>query len=259
MDDAAATDDRLAPIPLAYYVDAYVAAKRKTGQLGTSGARRARRNFYLFCRLVPEDPRRVRRQHIEHFLERPDVIASHHTDLMNLRGWFDYLVFRGVVSANPTAGVDPPTKTLARRALVRDEATIVADALDRGVLDARSALIISLMFSEGVRRCEIARIRLEDIDYEARRIKVRGSGGSGLVTRAVAISDRTERILALYRATMNRRRGPLVANSLSPGQGVTVAHVGVIARRALESLGLKRFGGDGVTPRLLVIAPSAGF
>ena len=58
---------------------------------------------------------------------------------------------------------------------------------------------------------------------------------------------------------MNRRRGPLVANSLNPGCGVTVAHVGVIARRALESLGLKRSGGDGVTPRLLVVAPGAGF
>jgi hypothetical protein len=32
-----------------------------------------------------------------------------------------------------------------------------------------------------------------------------------------------------------------------------VAHVGIIARKALESLGIKRHGGDGVTPRSLLL------
>src|SRR5688500_18873914 len=239
MDDTATVT--LAPIPLAYYVNSFVVAKRITGQLTTGGARRAQRSLHQFCRLAPVDPRQVRREHIDRFLKRPDVAASRRTELATLQSLFDYLVFRAVVSSNPTVEVDSPDRI---RFPVVDTPAVVADALDREILDTRAALVVSLMYFEDARRCEIARMKFEDIDTEASVIKIRGNGGYGAVTRVVPLSARTARVLATYSATVKHRRGPLIANLLKPQRGISAMRIGVIARKALESLGVERAGDD---------------
>ena len=248
------TASGLAPIPLAYYVDTYVAAKRMCGQLGANNARLAQRNLHLFCRFAPADPRLVQQHHIVQFVTRPDVLSSsRRRDMANLRGLFDYLVFRAVVPSNPTIGVEPPRiQAVVPTAQLRDELAIIADALDRNALDSRASLVISLMFGEGLRRCEIARLQLEDVDSDAGVIRIRGKDGYRKIARVLALSDRTARALEAYGATIGRQRGPLIYNYNSPERGVSVAHVGIIARRALESLGIKRSGGDGVTPHSLL-------
>ena len=87
-------------------------------------------------------------------------------------------------------------------------------------------------------------MKFEDIDTAVAVIKIRGNDGHGRITRALQLSDRTSRVLATYKTTLKRSRGPLVGNLLNPERGVTAMRIGVIAHKALESLGVKRAGDD---------------
>ncbi len=63
--------------------------------------------------------------------------------------------------------------------------------------NVRNAAIISLLLSSGVRRSELANIKLADVDLDSRRIKVIGKGGK---LGWLVYSEFTERMLKEYLA-----------------------------------------------------------
>lgn len=107
---------------------------------------------------------------------------------------------------------------------------------------SRNTLIIYLMGVEGLRRVEVMRLNDEDIDYERKRILIRGKGHNGFIYPCDATMDKL--VEYLY------RRGPVEPeNGFSPtiisfsnrrfGKRITRNGLHVIVSKALEAAGVK--------------------
>lgn len=129
-------------------------------------------------------PRRVgaiRREHVEAFIEhllgrsRPATAANRYRSLQQ---FFRWLTEEGEIPASPMARMKPPTVPEEPPAVLRDE------QLDRlwkvtagtGFEERRDRAIIRLLADTGMRRAELAGLRLEDIDQDQRIAYVVGKG-----------------------------------------------------------------------------------
>lgn len=254
----------LAPYPLQALVMVYIASKQRRGVVSKNTARSY--GYYLrdVCRQLPSDPRKVKRKHIQATMEADLSPAMLQKRLGTLRNLFKWLVVEGYVSSDPTEGVEAPKQpALLPRALMRDDSAIVGEAIDSGRLTPRMALMLSLMWSEGLRRIELHRLTVADIDQRARVVRIRGKFGRGEVTRQLPLSERTERALKAHLATAGTAygkwqapvkftpAGPLFPSLNNPKKPVGADRVGVLVSEALYELGIKHGPHDGVSGHVL--------
>ncbi len=94
------------------------------------------------------------------------------TYLVALRAWYRWALREGLVEHDPTALVDGPRldRRLPRPAREVDIATVIAG------VGPQMAAIIAVMSCGGLRCCEIARLRWEDVDLDDGSIFVFGKG-----------------------------------------------------------------------------------
>lgn len=105
--------------------------------------------------------------------ERGNAASTVNLKLTHVRTFFGYMQDEAYVARNPCAGlrslrVDPPPPRAAPTAAV-------VGALGHAPLDVR--VIILLGVQAGLRRAEIAGLRVDDWDPERRQLLVRGKGG----------------------------------------------------------------------------------
>ncbi|HUG29249.1 MAG TPA: tyrosine-type recombinase/integrase [Candidatus Limnocylindria bacterium] len=136
---------------------------------------------FLAARGMPRAVAVVRREHLETFIEdqlarlRPASAANRYRSLQQ---FFRWLVDEGEIRDTPMAKMKPPT--------VPDEPpTVLTDADLAGLWkvtagttfdERRDRAILRLLLDSGIRRAELAGLRLEDVDRDQDVVLVMGKG-----------------------------------------------------------------------------------
>ncbi|RQW61476.1 tyrosine recombinase XerC [Vibrio viridaestus] len=101
-------------------------------------------------------------------------IATH---LSSLRSFFDFLILRGILAANPAKGVSAPKK---QRPLPKnldvDEVAQLLEVKDDDPLAIRDRAMMELMYGAGLRLAELVSINVKDISVSRGEIRVIGKG-----------------------------------------------------------------------------------
>ncbi len=99
------------------------------------------------------------------------------TRLSSLRSFFDFLVLRGELNANPAKGVSAPRK---KRPLPKnldvDEMAQLLEVDNDDPLSVRDRAMMELMYGAGLRLAELVSINVKDVNFGAEEIRVIGKG-----------------------------------------------------------------------------------
>ncbi|MDB1122656.1 tyrosine recombinase XerC [Vibrio algarum] len=99
------------------------------------------------------------------------------TRLSSLRSFFDFLILRGELSANPAKGVSAPKqkKTLPKNLDV-DQMDLLLDVNESDPLSVRDRAMMELMYGTGIRLSEMIGLDVKDISNSHGEIRVIGKG-----------------------------------------------------------------------------------
>jgi integrase/recombinase XerD len=140
----------------------------------------------------------------------PLSIASQRSKLVPLRSFFKWLTRSGQLAANPAAEIDLPRKIrrLPRHVLSADEAERVLAGADTGeTLGLRDRAMMEVLYATGMRRMEIARLEVGDIDMHQCVVLIRE--GKGRKDRLIPLG---ERALHWVRQYLEQSRSRLMWN-----------------------------------------------
>lgn len=114
----------------------------------------------------------------------------------------------------------------------------------------RDRAIVCLMVQLGLRACEIARLEVADWDVTAGTLLVRGKGGH---ERVLPVTARAATELTAYRESLAAPTafGSLICDRITGRHPIAPSTVSRVVSRLLRAAGVKRAGGDGVTPHAL--------
>jgi integrase/recombinase XerC len=105
--------------------------------------------------------------------------ASVGRKLSGARAFMQYLRREGVIEHDPTAAAVAPKldKTIPLH-LSESEVTVLLESIDtRGPLGRRDRAMFELFYASGLRLSELVGVNLEDLDLNARVVRVLGKGG----------------------------------------------------------------------------------
>jgi len=157
-----------------------------------------------------ESPQAVTRDHIEayriHLFNHrkangePLGVRTQSVRLVALRSFFRWLAREGIVAADPSVSLDLPRseRRLPSTILSHDEVeAILALPNITTPLGLRDRAILETLYVTGIRRLELTRLRLRDVDHARQLILVRkGKGGKD---RMVPTGERALAWLLAYR------------------------------------------------------------
>lgn len=232
-------------------VDRYVSGRVARSELAETSAVCIRSTLRQFALMVDVAPSRVDRRHVLRFIGDPSV-GPHRkrARLSQLRVFIEWCCDEGYMRRNPAAGVRPPKlPPLLPRALTQDE----CDRLMAAVADDhRLRLVVLLMLQEGLRRGEVARLELGDIDRRKRTVAIRGKGGRGGVTAVLPLSEQTWRALETYHEAVSAPLwGPVVRSRHDDASPVRPQTITRMVSGALEAAGIKKRARDGKSAHAL--------
>ena len=99
------------------------------------------------------------------------------TRLSSLRSFFDFLILRGEMSANPAKGVSAPRK---KRPLPKnldvDEVGQLLEVNEDDPLSIRDRAMMEMMYGAGLRLAELVSINVKDVSFFSGEISVVGKG-----------------------------------------------------------------------------------
>jgi len=144
-----------------------------------------------------------------------------------LRGFFRYLVRRGVLLLDPAVDLAGPRR---QRTLPRDVPTarqmksLLASPDTESALGKRDLAVLELFYSSGLRNAELCALLLADLDLVARTVFVRkGKGGH---ERLVPIGRKAARALSSYLAVHDALAHRSHGDRLSPDRPLFLNRVG---------------------------------
>lgn len=225
----------------------YVARKAAAGHLNKRSATQVRSRLMDFADHAPSNPRRVYRRHVERWMERPDLRPQYQRSRLSaVRGFCRWCVAEGHMVKDPCAMVPMPKvpPQLPKR-LTHEEAVRLVAVARR---DLRTLLVVLLMLQEGLRRIEVSRLNVEDVDFADRSMTIRGKGGQGRETDALPITEETWRALTAYLAGEGHSHGPLIRNRVRKHGRCAPATISELVREAMVDAGIKRPGDLTRTP-----------
>lgn len=195
---------------------------------------------FLADRGMPREVASLRREHVEAFIEdqlarlRPASAANRFRSIQQLFRW---LVDEGELKESPMARMSPPTVPETPPPVIRkDEFDRLIKTCDGTSFDdRRDKAILYLLWDTGVRRAEIAGLRLEDVDAEHDVIYVLGKGRR---PRTVPFSQKPGKALDWY-IEKTRRTHPAAASEWvwlgRKGRCTDTGIAQMIRRRAAEA------------------------
>jgi site-specific recombinase XerD len=134
---------------------------------------------------MPMEPTRITREHVEAFIDYllherkpPASPATAATRYRGLQAYFKWAAGDDhiITTGSPMRNMKPP-ELPEKKAPILSDATIKAilrACQGDTLLDRRDMAIIRLLLDTGLRRTELAKIKLEDVDLDQQRIKVMG-------------------------------------------------------------------------------------
>lgn len=222
----------------------YVATRKAAGFVNPRSAEQIRYRLWDFADHAPTDPLKVRPRHVEAWMMRPDLAPQYlRARLSALRGFCRWCVARGYMKQDPTLEVPMPKVVESPpKRMTHDEAVALTCAAGH---DIRTALVVSLMLQEAMRRIEVARANVEDIDFAERTLLVRGKGGRGLGTDVIPLSEETWGLLRRYLADEgNPSHGPLIRNRVRNNKRMAASSISDLVRDAMYRAGVKNGPSD---------------
>ncbi|MCE1226674.1 MAG: site-specific integrase [Geobacteraceae bacterium] len=150
-------------------------------------------HWLTWCRVNKVDPGRPTTTHIKGF--RQELVqseAAHATislKLTTIRRFYDGAVSRGLLKTNPVKDIKAPRKRTADAEIIKcltageTERLFEAIPHDHKLKNLRDRAMAALMTLEGLRRIEICRANVEDIEETESgiRILVHGKGNDGYI------------------------------------------------------------------------------
>jgi len=143
--------------------------------------------------------------------------------LATIKSFYRYLMREGLISHNPARSIIAPKhhQSLPRFLTEREVEQIFNNHFD----SLRDRIILELLYDEGLRISELARLNLEDIDFERETIRVNGKGNK---QRIAFLSDRLATLLKVY--VGEAASGPLI-RSIRTGKRLGVRYLRMIVQR----------------------------
>lgn len=137
--------------------------------------------LFVADRGMPDDPTQLTREHIEAFIA--DLLAKHrpataHNRYRALQAFYKWLADEDEIERSPMERMKPPILPEAPPAVLSDgEIARLLKACDgKGFEDRRDAAIIRLFLDTGMRRGELAGLKVDDLDFENNVAVVIGKG-----------------------------------------------------------------------------------
>lgn len=116
--------------------------------------------------------------------------------LSSIRSFYEYLIKKGTVSSSPFKLINSPKKEKKLpNYLQYEEFLDLINTCDETNLGIRNRMILELLFATGVRVSEAVNIKLTDIDFKNREIKIVGKGKK---TRIVYFSKVCQEVMSKY-------------------------------------------------------------
>ncbi|WP_218933575.1 site-specific tyrosine recombinase XerC [Rubripirellula lacrimiformis] len=146
--------------------------------------------------------------------DKPLSFRSQYTHLSSLRAWFKWLARKNYLLFNPASELDLPKlgHRLPKAVLTAGEAEqVLAQPNIAEPLGIRDRAILETFYSTGIRRGELANLRIDDIDSERRTIMIRE--GKGKRDRIIPIGKRALSWITVY---IESARGELLCNQAEP-------------------------------------------
>jgi site-specific recombinase XerD len=137
---------------------------------------------------------------------KPVTFVTYHKNLMP---FFDYAVKNGYIDSNPFANIEKPRlgKSLPK-ALTKQQARVILDAAlhKSAVTDFtryRNHAIYALFLYAGLRKKEVLKLSMHDVDLTNNRLSIREAKGNK--DRMLPVSQKLHKILNRYISARNRR------------------------------------------------------
>jgi len=161
----------------------------------------ARFSRFLAERGMPRTLRAIRREHVEAFIvalqdagQRPATVSIAYR---SLQPFFKWALGEDEIAASPMGRMTPPIVPEEPPAILRnEELKAILDACAGADFDARrDTAIIRLLLDTGMRRAELAGLKLDDIDMDQQVAIVMGKGRR---PRACPFGNKTAQALDRY-------------------------------------------------------------
>ena len=228
-------------------VEPYVRGRVRQGEIVVLTARNHRTVLVQFGRSAKCEVEQLSDRHVRRWLEDFDYLAAstRRNRLATVRTFCRWLHEEGHCPRNAcrrVKGLREPRRV--PRALTSDAVTAVLDACP----DRRARLAVILMVQLGLRRGEVARLQVGDLDLRNRIVVVCGKGGH---QRALHVPEQAYRAILDYLSETGAVAGPMLSSYQFPQRGLVPDTVSAIVRQAMEDSGVKRAARDGVSPHAL--------
>jgi site-specific recombinase XerD len=196
---------------------------------------------------MPTTARAVRREHVESYIAaRRDAVkpATQSVEFRALQQFWKWALDEEEIDRSPMERMKPPRVPDSPIPVISsaDFRKLLKTAEGRDYIDRRDMAILLLMYDTGMRRGEVAGLRVDDIDLRDRLAYVTGKGGH---TRAVRFGTKTavavDRYLRLRRARRDAGSEAMWLGQDGPLTGSAFAQL--IAKRSIAA-GLGRLHPD---------------
>jgi integrase/recombinase XerD len=178
----------------------------------------------------------------------PLTLATQHHRLVYIKQFFLWLTKQNYLLSNPASGIELPKveKRLPKHVLTGTEVEKVLAQADLGMLTGvRDRAILETLYSTGVRRREVARIKLVDLDIERGTVMVRQ--GKGRKDRMIPIGERAMAWIEKYARevrpgyAVEPDDGTLFLTHF--GEPLSVHNLSALVARYVEASGIGKKGG----------------
>jgi site-specific recombinase XerD len=221
---------------------AWVAWRLRTGQINNTTAKEQRYAIGYFADFMGErSPKMIGESDMERYLVSMTGLApgTIRHRWRTAYAFLEWCVDEGKCRKNVARRIPTPKVPRAvHRNLRPDQSTALHDAC----VDDRERLIVALGFQLGMRRSEIARAQVGDLDLVGRTVTIVGKGGH---QREVALTAEAERAIGAYMGDRRWHAGALVRD-LEGQHGLTPGYIGELFERIAYRAGVKTRPWDGV-------------
>ena len=139
--------------------------------------------YLLFIKDIPVDKKEIKKEHIQQYLiylnNRNISKLSIKRRLCAIRSFYKYLVKYKITSSNPFETVTSVKgEKKLPHFLSEKEITELLDSNEKRTdyLKDRDQGVLELMYASGLRASEVISLRLKDIDFDSKMLKVKGKG-----------------------------------------------------------------------------------
>lgn len=188
--------------------------------------------FYIFLKKenitrLQDVDYKILRKYLNYMTENKYSNKTISRKLSSLRTFFKYLVKKEIINDNPMILISNPKeeKKLPKYLNYGEIEKILEIPNKETTLGLRNACILEILYSTGIRVSELVNLKIRDIDFYNKKIRVLGKGNK---ERIVLFGNRCENLLERYikesRAVLNKKKVEyLFLNNL--GQNISVRSI----------------------------------